>query len=176
CRDFFFSSRRRHTRFSRDWSSDVCVCVLDTQRPPFCQIRQGATSPGSRLWYPLRGNSVRNSLLYLTGVVCAAAVVELGGPLCPRQEGAAGGGGERGLPAWAARRQNPGAFRWLPDRILKGGRHWPAGDVQQCASGTVGPVSAAAGPRGEVPQLPRPGDDASAPVLGGTMPGGAARG
>src|SRR5690606_40250224 len=21
---FFFSSRRRHTRFSRDWSSDVC--------------------------------------------------------------------------------------------------------------------------------------------------------
>src|SRR6266700_7328732 len=27
---FFFSSRRRHTRFSRDWSSDVCssdLCV-----------------------------------------------------------------------------------------------------------------------------------------------------
>src|SRR5690606_27999936 len=23
-RPFFFSSRRRHTRFSRDWSSDVC--------------------------------------------------------------------------------------------------------------------------------------------------------
>src|SRR5690606_20673265 len=35
---FFFSSRRRHTRFSRDWSSDACssdldpgVVVLDTQ-------------------------------------------------------------------------------------------------------------------------------------------------
>src|SRR5690606_39936056 len=34
---FFFSSRRRHTRFSRDWSSDVCssdlgspALVLDT--------------------------------------------------------------------------------------------------------------------------------------------------
>src|SRR5690606_39919071 len=25
---FFFSSRRRHTRFSRDWSSDVCSCDL----------------------------------------------------------------------------------------------------------------------------------------------------
>src|SRR5690606_39919959 len=28
---FFFSSRRRHTRFSRDWSSDVCssdLCLL----------------------------------------------------------------------------------------------------------------------------------------------------
>src|SRR5690606_40796447 len=36
---FFFSSRRRHTRFSRDWSSDVCssdlqreVTVMNTRR------------------------------------------------------------------------------------------------------------------------------------------------
>src|SRR5690606_39774910 len=36
---FFFSSRRRHTRFSRDWSSDVCssdlglrVLCLDNDR------------------------------------------------------------------------------------------------------------------------------------------------
>src|SRR5690606_23206068 len=29
---FFFSSRRRHTRFSRDWSSDVCSS--DLQRAP----------------------------------------------------------------------------------------------------------------------------------------------
>src|SRR5690606_39634535 len=29
CRSFFFfSSRRRHTRFSRDWSSDVCSSDL----------------------------------------------------------------------------------------------------------------------------------------------------
>src|SRR5690606_40468514 len=28
---FFFSSRRRHTSFSRDWSSDVCSS--DLQRP-----------------------------------------------------------------------------------------------------------------------------------------------
>src|SRR5690606_9767892 len=27
---FFFSSRRRHTRFSRDWSSDVCSSELMT--------------------------------------------------------------------------------------------------------------------------------------------------
>src|SRR5690606_40745124 len=26
---FFFSGRRRHTRFSRDWSSDVCSSDLD---------------------------------------------------------------------------------------------------------------------------------------------------
>src|SRR5690606_40961499 len=29
---FFFSSRRRHTRFSRDWSSDVCSS--DLAKPP----------------------------------------------------------------------------------------------------------------------------------------------
>src|SRR3989449_4998647 len=29
---FFFSSRRRHTRCSRDWSSDVCSSDLNVQR------------------------------------------------------------------------------------------------------------------------------------------------
>src|SRR5207302_3254633 len=28
-RRFFFSSRRQHTRFSRDWSSDVCSSDLE---------------------------------------------------------------------------------------------------------------------------------------------------
>src|SRR5690606_40512704 len=28
----FFSSRRRHTRFSRDWSSDVCSSDLPVER------------------------------------------------------------------------------------------------------------------------------------------------
>src|SRR6266511_5664513 len=31
---FFFSSRRRHTRFSRDWSSDVCSSDLVTVPGP----------------------------------------------------------------------------------------------------------------------------------------------
>src|SRR5690606_5639918 len=42
---FFFSSRRRHTRFSRDWSSDVCssdlFAMVDT-----AQISSGADQPG----------------------------------------------------------------------------------------------------------------------------------
>src|SRR2546430_4328137 len=29
---FFFSSRRRHTRFDCDWSSDVCSSDLDVRR------------------------------------------------------------------------------------------------------------------------------------------------
>src|SRR5690606_40497306 len=32
---FFFSSRRRHTRFSRDWSSDVCSSDLDQPRDQY---------------------------------------------------------------------------------------------------------------------------------------------
>src|SRR5215203_3435705 len=31
---FFFSSRRRHTRYWRDWSSDVCSSDLGLQRRP----------------------------------------------------------------------------------------------------------------------------------------------
>src|SRR3712207_6401204 len=30
---FFFSSRRRHTRYWRDWSSDVCSSDLGPDRP-----------------------------------------------------------------------------------------------------------------------------------------------
>src|SRR5690606_36155709 len=38
---FFFSSRRRHTRFSRDWSSDVCSSdLLQTTMEPFVLLRQ----------------------------------------------------------------------------------------------------------------------------------------
>src|SRR5690606_40280965 len=37
---FFFSSRRRHTRFSRDWSSDVCSSDLGEgiDGPPKLQL------------------------------------------------------------------------------------------------------------------------------------------
>src|SRR5690606_41188295 len=35
---FFFSSRRRHTRFSRDWSSDVCSSDLPRLRAARCLI------------------------------------------------------------------------------------------------------------------------------------------
>src|SRR5690606_39824957 len=34
---FFFSSRRRHTRFSRDWSSDVCSSDLYLTDEEFAQ-------------------------------------------------------------------------------------------------------------------------------------------
>src|SRR5207253_3998480 len=51
---FFFSSRRRHTRWPRDWSSDVCSSDLP---PPVSFERQQsalATHPGQ----PLAHNEV----------------------------------------------------------------------------------------------------------------------
>src|SRR2546430_1036165 len=50
---FFFSSRRRHTRFDCDWSSDVCSSDLE----PFAdnQVRKGVISYGvSSYGYDMR--------------------------------------------------------------------------------------------------------------------------
>src|SRR5690606_33813941 len=46
---FFFSSRRRHTRFSRDWSSDVCSSdYFGTDMLPG-NVRRGTTVGGAAL-------------------------------------------------------------------------------------------------------------------------------
>src|SRR5699024_12152622 len=42
---FFFSSRRRHTRSKRDWSSDVCSSDLAGRGPPGAGARL-APAPG----------------------------------------------------------------------------------------------------------------------------------
>src|SRR5690606_40306362 len=43
--NFFFSSRRRHTRFSRDWSSDVCSSDLANAAR---SSKRGRLASGSR--------------------------------------------------------------------------------------------------------------------------------
>src|SRR5690606_39375153 len=47
---FFFSSRRRHTRFSRDWSSDVCSSDLRevSKVKPIVAIKGGKTEAGAK--------------------------------------------------------------------------------------------------------------------------------
>src|SRR5215208_1910689 len=35
---FFFSSRRRHTRWPRDWSSDVCSSDLEAGDQAYCAL------------------------------------------------------------------------------------------------------------------------------------------
>src|SRR2546430_1078574 len=45
---FFFSSRRRHTRFDCDWSSDVCSSDLDRMSTGYHSSR-AAEAPGVRV-------------------------------------------------------------------------------------------------------------------------------
>src|SRR5439155_5013978 len=45
---FFFSSRRRHTRWPRDWSSDVCSSDLSTSRRPRRSSRGPPPAPRGR--------------------------------------------------------------------------------------------------------------------------------
>src|SRR5690606_40232646 len=40
------SSRRRHTRFSRDWSSDVCSSDLDRRADELCAVEAKALDGG----------------------------------------------------------------------------------------------------------------------------------
>src|SRR5690606_20158556 len=65
CRHFFFSSRRRHTRFSRDWSSDVCSSDLAFGPPfVFCPQIQRVTGPvriGTRFDSPFAPPGCRRS-------------------------------------------------------------------------------------------------------------------
>src|SRR5690606_40927471 len=71
---FFFSSRRRHTRFSRDWSSDVCSSDLATTPPGSCE-RQGQTvipglatsTPNHRSYEEGNGWSARHDRLVHRG-------------------------------------------------------------------------------------------------------------
>src|SRR2546430_7064385 len=57
---FFFSSRRRHTRFDCDWSSDVCSSDLFTARNDFNTLASDdewtapispEVGPDGALWY-----------------------------------------------------------------------------------------------------------------------------
>src|SRR5690606_41043477 len=48
---YLFSSRRRHTRFSRDWSSDVCSSDL-TRNPGLVREQQKITAKETRATGP----------------------------------------------------------------------------------------------------------------------------
>src|SRR2546430_11809416 len=61
---FFFSSRRRHTRFDCDWSSDVCSSDLALDRRPFAEALRarvlaplGMTSSAPVITNPIRART-----------------------------------------------------------------------------------------------------------------------
>src|SRR6185503_20497670 len=51
---FFFSSRRRHTRCSRDWSSDVCSSDLDGVLEKISFVSEDGEYIPGLLWLPRR--------------------------------------------------------------------------------------------------------------------------
>src|SRR5690606_41033565 len=51
---FFFSSRRRHTRFSRDWSSDVCSSDLYIKGRQ-CIVVANDPTVKAGAWFPATG-------------------------------------------------------------------------------------------------------------------------
>src|SRR5438270_6455993 len=78
--DFFFSSRRRHTRFDCDWSSDVCSSDL---RPGLGRLVAGALGGG--IVAPLRPARVllragtrRRTRPVLAAGLAGAGLVRLG--------------------------------------------------------------------------------------------------
>src|SRR5690606_40122832 len=72
---FFFSTRRRHTSFSRDWSSDVCSSDLSTARDP--SRAAGSTALGE-IVQGLGGGLARHKaeLLFQTPVAENRAVLQ----------------------------------------------------------------------------------------------------
>src|SRR2546422_11218143 len=66
---FFFSSRRRHTRCSRDWSSDVCSSDLDngtwleTHRQTWSANSPGTLSFVNNVWNTAYAGIARSNVL-----------------------------------------------------------------------------------------------------------------
>src|SRR5690606_40347939 len=82
---FFFSSRRRHTIFSRDWSSDVCssdLGIVEHRKRP-------EQHPGRRVVRLRRALSVREEAKMIPDALKLDARVVLPACLVPAQIGRA---------------------------------------------------------------------------------------
>src|SRR5690606_40320367 len=74
----FFSSRRRHTRFSRDWSSDVCSSDLKDEPWGARLVRE---APGRWLTFGTKGQAeLRDFEISKVSVSARQNAFTLGGP------------------------------------------------------------------------------------------------
>src|SRR3712207_7965182 len=83
---FFFSSRRRHTRYWRDWSSDVCSSDLNSSHAT--PLPSGSSAflsdswiyPGTVDTFPSRSFILyKSNLLEIGRASCRGKSVDLGG-------------------------------------------------------------------------------------------------
>src|SRR2546422_1469452 len=76
---FFFSSRRRHTRCSRDWSSDVCSSDLLAETAGHWNVMRIEREVVDRARSPFPGEPIRtlDALHLASAVVARAAVADL---------------------------------------------------------------------------------------------------
>src|SRR3712207_7054841 len=82
---FFFSSRRRHTRYWRDWSSDVCSSdLVAALLADFDRYADAATGPG--LDPAADGVGYRQVALWLDDEEFTALVTELRAVLARSEE------------------------------------------------------------------------------------------
>src|SRR5690606_17942545 len=115
CVTFFFSSRRRHTRFSRDWSSDVCSSDLTAMRSSSETMQRASTSTtytapalGCSSDFECRwGNVCVKPPSRMQGV-CARAVDAHGIPTFQAPRGS----------SFRARRTRVHIFQPVPDRLF----------------------------------------------------------
>src|SRR2546430_6696299 len=66
---FFFSSRRRHTRFDCDWSSDVCSSDLLELFTAIAEGKQTAEDIGARCKASARGTRILCDFLVVHGLL-----------------------------------------------------------------------------------------------------------
>src|SRR5690606_40325936 len=83
---FFFSSRRRHTRFSRDWSSDVCSSdLVEAAMSPFADAYLLAAFHS--IFVVFLGTPLNNALLFhcyalLAKQVQTSRLIQIGRASC----------------------------------------------------------------------------------------------
>src|SRR5439155_9887424 len=94
CGYFFLSSRRRHTRWPRDWSSDVCSSDLEQVLRALCYAALAAAAGlvgAADRWAVLGGSPLVPAAFFAALGTALLAAVEIGRASC-RERGEMWGG------------------------------------------------------------------------------------
>src|SRR5699024_11323092 len=92
---FFFSSRRRHTRSKRDWSSDVCSSDLPRRAGSVCGQQSATAQHRLRPWVATPELPVRLHLRAARPAGQQRAAEEIGRASCRERGQDSGGGASR---------------------------------------------------------------------------------